>query len=308
MGTAFAIAHGADFPDLARQLFGAVRLDFPERPGESRHLTSAVLGDCRISELEAGAHTVHGERVVRSSNDPDALKLLIQTEGRSAISQGGRTVDFGDGMPVVYDPTRPYVLVNSTRVRLMMLQVPRDAFSGAARDGLASPFLPPAAFSGFCHVLFSTMQATLREAGRLDEASRASLGRTLADMVRPLIEPDITDGFSKSKSLETLLARAKDYIEAHLEEPDLSVERVATRMGCSPRYIFRAFEADGTTPSQFIWNARLVRARANLGSTTCAGRTISEIAFSLGFSSSAHFSRAFRDRFGMSPRDFRHRI
>lgn len=307
MGSAFAIARGADFPALARQLFGAVRLDFPERRDEGMHLASAVLGDCRISELGAGAHTVHGERVVRSSHDPDALKLLIQTEGRSAILQGGRTVDFGGDMPVIYDPTKPYILVNRTRVRLMMLQVPRNAFSGAARDTLRSPCLAPAVLSGFCHVLLSTMQATLHEAARLDEASRASLGRTLVDMVRPLIEPDVADGFSKPNSLGTLLARAKDFIEAHLEEPDLSVERIAARMGCSPRYIFRAFEADETTPSQFVWNARVVRARTDLGSASCAGRTISEIAFSLGFSSSAHFSRVFRDRFGMSPRDFRRR-
>lgn len=306
MGNAIAIADGADFPGLARQLFGAVRLDFSAQPGENRHLASVMLGDCRISELEAGAHTVHGERVARASHDPDALKLLIQTEGRSQISQGGRTVDFGGGMPVVYDPTKPYVLVNRTRVRLVMLQVPRNMFSGAVRDALVSPFLPQRALAGLCHVLLSTTETTLREAGSLDETSRVRLGRTLVDMVRPLIEPDIiADSFSKPNSLEILLARAKAFIEAHLEDPDLPVERIAVRMGCSPRYVFRAFEAEGTTPSQFIWNARLARAQADLGSTACAGRTISDIAFSLGFSSSAHFSRLFRERFGLSPRDFR---
>jgi len=305
MGSALAIAHGADFPALARQLFGAVRLDFPERRDEGRHLASAVLGDCRISELEAGAHTVHGERVVRSSHDPDALKLLIQTEGRSVISQGGRTVDFGGDMPVIYDPTKPYILVNRTRVRLIMLQVPRNVFSGAPRHALASPLVPCRALAGLCHVLLSTMETTLNEAEGLDETSRVSLGRTLVDMVRPLIGHDFADASVKLNSLETLLARAKDFITAHLDDPELSVERIAARMGCSPRYIFRAFEAEEMTPSQFIWSTRLARARVALGSVACAGRTISEIAFSLGFSSSAHFSRVFRDRFGISPRDFR---
>jgi AraC-like DNA-binding protein len=306
MAQALEIASGADFPVLARQLFGNVRLHFPEGPAYGRRLMSTVLGECRVSELEAGSHAVFGERVVAASHDPDSLKLLIQAEGSSLITQGGRTVDFGDGMPVLYDPTRPYTLVNRTHVRLMMLQVPRQAFSRIALQSLVAPRLPPEALGGLWHVLLSTMQSSLLEADRLDELSRTNLGRTLIEMVRPIVEADAeTFPFGRSKSLDVLLARAKHYIEANLEQPDLSLERIAGRMGCSPRYIFRAFEVEGLTPSQFVWDCRLKRARADLGSAACATRSISDIAFSLGFSSSAHFSRAFRQRYEVSPRDWR---
>lgn len=299
------VADGADFPELARQLFGNVRLQFPDSPANAKRLTSAMLGDCRVSKLEAGSHLVFGERVVHASHDPDALKLLIQVEGSSHITQGDSTVDFGDGMPVVYDPTRPYTLVNRTQVRLMMLQVPRGSFSRLALTSLRTPRLPPKVLGGLWHVLLSTMQSSLQEAGRLDEPSRASLGRTLVDMVRPIVEPDATIGLVRPKSLDVLLDRTKAFIETHLEQPDLTVERIAARMGCTPRYIFRAFETEGVTPSQFIWDTRLSRAKADLGSAGCAARSICDIAFSLGFSSSAHFSRAFRQRFEVSPRDYR---
>ncbi|WP_343229034.1 helix-turn-helix domain-containing protein [Rhizobium setariae] len=301
---AVEIADGPDFPVLAQKLFGNVRLHFPQAPAHARRLTSAVLGEARVSELEAGSHAVFGERVVRASHDPDSLKLLIQAEGSSLITQGGRTVDFGDGMPVLYDPTQAYTLINRTHVRLMMLQVPRHAFSRVALASLLTPRLPHGALGGLWHVLLSTMQSSLREAGRLDEASRVNLGRTLVEMVRPIVEAE-TPGQVRAKSLDVLLTRTKVFIETHLEQPDLSVEKIAARMGCTPRYIFRAFETQGVTPSQFIWEARLKRARADLGSAGCAARSISAIAFSLGFSSSAHFSRAFRQRFEISPRDFR---
>lgn len=306
MAQVFETAKDADFPTLARQLFGNVQLQFGDAPENSCRLSSACLGACRVSELEAGAHIVYGQRVVRASHDPDALKLLIQAEGCSAIEQGGQTVEFGDGAPVLYDPTRPYMLFNRTCVRLLLLQVPRNAFSRAAVQALAVPRLPPKAMAGLWYVLRSTIQASLAEAASLDAVNRASLGDMLVDLVRPIIEA--REPFSqagRSRSLDMLLERAKTYIAAHLEQSDLSLARIAAQMGCSPRYLFRAFEIEGMTPSQFLWDRRLVLARADLASPECARRSISDVAFSLGFSSSAHFSRAFRNRYDISPRDWR---
>ena len=88
-------ACGREFPVLAQKLFGNVRLHFSDAPIERRYLRSAMLGQCRVSELMAGAHTVYGDHVVRASHDPDMLKLLIQSEGISLIEQGGRAVSVG---------------------------------------------------------------------------------------------------------------------------------------------------------------------------------------------------------------------
>lgn len=74
MGTALETAVGDDFPQLARQLFGNVRLEFAEDSIDRRRLRSIMLGGCRVSELEAGTHSVFGERVTAASHDPDALK------------------------------------------------------------------------------------------------------------------------------------------------------------------------------------------------------------------------------------------
>ena len=306
MANGHETASGADFPDLARQLFGNVRLQFGDGPAHARHLSSDRLGVCRLSALEAGAHTVRGERVVKASHDPDALKLLIQERGESVIEQGGRAVDFGGGAPVLYDPTHPYTLVNRTGVRLMMLQVPRNAFSPRAVQSLVAPRLASASLTGLWHVLRSTMQTSLAEAAGLDEASRNSLGDSLLNLVRPLVEGEpVAPEAGRPGSLDMLLERAKAYVMTNLDRPDLSLGRIAARMGCSPRYLFRAFESEQTTPSQYIWDLRLERARAELAAPDSAMRTISDIAFSFGFSSSAHFSRAFRNRYGIAPRDWR---
>jgi AraC-like DNA-binding protein len=302
MGAALETAVGDDFPRLARQLFGNVRLDFAEAPTDRRRLHSARFGDCRVSELEAGSHSVFGDRVVAASHDPDALKLLIQTRGSSVIRQSGRSVEFGQGTPVIYDPTRPYVLLNSTRVRLVMLQMPRTAF--AARL-LTAPIVPCRDLSGLWQVLLATLRSSLREADHLGQAGRERLGSVLVDMVRPLVEVPSPEEQARVASLDILLLRCKAFIDAELADPDLSVERIAARMGCSLRYVFRTFEVEGTTPMRYVWEMRLSHARRALAAAAQARQSITEIAYSLGFSSSAHFSRAFREQYGQSPRDFR---
>ncbi|MBI4045296.1 MAG: helix-turn-helix transcriptional regulator, partial [Devosia nanyangense] len=120
------------------------------------------------------------------------------------------------------------------------------------------------------------------------------------------LEGDMSQEPTKA-SRQVLLQRVKAYIEANLADPGITVAEIARRMGCSPRYIFRAFEDDATTPADYLWNLRLEKARERL----CSGdraQSISDIAFSLGFSSSAHFSRAFRARFDASPREVRERV
>lgn len=305
MVAAMQSAVGEAFPELARQLFGNVRLEFADAPSADRRLRSAVLGGCRISELEAGIHSVFGDRVVQTDHDPDALKLLIQTKGSSLLHQSGLTVEFGEGTPVIYDPTRPYALVNRAAVRLVMLQMPRNAFPDRVLLALARPIVPGPALAGLSHVLLATLRSSLAEAGLLDPAGRERLGAALIDLVLPLFEDASAGTRMREAPLDTLLLRCKSFISAELECPGLDVDRMAARMGCSRRYIFRAFELQGVTPMHYVWERRLARARRDLASAAHARHSITEIAFSLGFSSSAHFSRAFRERFSISPRDFR---
>lgn len=138
-----------------------------------------------------------------------------------------------------------------------------------------------------------------------DEVAGARVGDTLTRLAITMISSDAEDDDADSCTLRTLRARVKAYIENNLARKDLDIEEIARRMGCSRRYIFRAFQLTDITPSQYIWDLRLERTKERLTTGCFNGGSISEIAFSCGFSSAAHFSRAFRKRYGMSPSDAR---
>jgi AraC-like DNA-binding protein len=86
---------------------------------------------------------------------------------------------------------------------------------------------------------------------------------------------------------------------------DLSVETIAGRQGITPRYVHMLFEAEGTTFSQFVLGRRLMLAHRLLADPRQDHRTIAAIAFEAGFGDLSHFNRAFRRRFGITPRDVR---
>lgn len=297
-------ARGREFAGLARTLFGNVRLDFGTADEEKSTMLSAMLGACRLTRLEADRHVVFGERVTAGPEDPDAIKLILQTEGSASIGQSGVQAPVSANALVIYDPRRPYVLTNSTPVRQLLLQLPRQALPQAAVERLTAPFTAHAGQDGMCGILLSLMESTMQEIGHLDQARRSSVGQTMIDLVRTMIgegRPQrlVTD------PLNLLLARIKAFIAGNIARPDLTVAMIARRMGCSVRYVYRAFEAERLTPSDYIWDLRLQLAAARLREAGGHSGEISGIAFALGFSSSAHFSRAFRARYAVSPSQWR---
>ena len=95
-----------------------------------------------------------------------------------------------------------------------------------------------------------------------------------------------------------ILRRAIDLMEANLEHT-LPIAALCTRLGISHRQLSRLFSAYvHKPPSAYYRDIRLDRAR---GLITQTEMPIAEIALAAGFQSHVHFSRAYRQRFGLPP-------
>ncbi len=102
--------------------------------------------------------------------------------------------------------------------------------------------------------------------------------------------------------IDPRIARAIDYIEAHLGE-DLSVAAIAQAAAMSPSWFQSAFRSiTGRPVFAYVRERRLARARILLADRRLS---LSQIAFACGFSSHSHMTRLFRARYGASPRDMR---
>ena len=99
--------------------------------------------------------------------------------------------------------------------------------------------------------------------------------------------------------------RTVNFAQSNLAEP-LDLDRLAS-VACLSKYHFtRVFsEHCGETPVQFLWRIRLERAARSLAFHR--EKSITEIALDCGFNSSQSFSRAFRQRFRLAPREVKSR-
>ena len=84
-----------------------------------------------------------------------------------------------------------------------------------------------------------------------------------------------------------------------MSDSELSIEDIGSDIGLSRVQLYRKVKAlTGHSPVELIRTARLEKARQMLQSTDM---TISEVAYSVGFSAPSYFTKCFRDEFGISP-------
>jgi AraC-like DNA-binding protein len=162
--------------------------------------------------------------------------------------------------------------------------------SGGGTIGtMVSPFL-----GGLSHILDRPVPGR-SGGGRLGIAVLDALAAAFYDAV-----PAPTETSTRS-----LLVRAQAYIESHLPDPDLGCDSVAQALHVSVRYLQRAFELDDETVTGWIRARRLERCRRDLRDPHLATRPVSAVAARWGLINPAHFSRAFRAAYGVTPSDYR---
>ena len=110
------------------------------------------------------------------------------------------------------------------------------------------------------------------------------------------------DTHSVESHNDKLLKKLDDLISEHLDDPDLSVDVLSKKVGLSRTHLNRKMkDLTGESPASYI---RQLRLRKSVQLLKEHNLTISEIAFAVGFSSPSYFSQAFRDYYGVTPKEY----
>jgi AraC-like DNA-binding protein len=205
----------------------------------------------------------------------------------------------------MYDTTRTYTVSNPEPINQLALLLPRERLT---RLGLDMEQLAVQRFSGkhgVGRLVFDLLSSAFAE---LPTLAGPRGGEEFADTMANLVRLAVLDqmGVSSEASLrETTRDRVKAFIHSNLQDPLLSLDRVAAAVGCSKRNLHKMFALEDETLNSHIWNCRLDRIRHDLANPALLRQSITEIAFAWGFNSSTHFSRSFRERYGVAPRAYR---
>ncbi|MFE7593366.1 helix-turn-helix domain-containing protein [Kitasatospora sp. NPDC057512] len=268
------------------------------------------LGYVRISTLEGDgarfSRTV--DLIARTPRTEPQVGVGVQVSGRAVLEQDGRRAEVPPGGIVLYDTGRPFAVDYPGRFRTHLFQLPRRLLGVPERDlrHAAGTAIGPA--DGCGPVLGPFLGTLAASAHSYPGPVGDHLAGRVADLVSALVTQLAADGPDRAGlggPNEHLVRRVRDYIDQRLRDPELTPERIARAHRISVRYLHRLFEDEGVTVSRLVRQRRLEACARELGRHGRTAPTVAAVAQRWGFVNPAHFSRAFRVAYGVSPRDWR---
>ena len=116
-------------------------------------------------------------------------------------------------------------------------------------------------------------------------------------------QEDKMEKITMKSSDEILMGKIMKVVNEHLDDPALNVEMLASEVGLSRVHVHRKLkELTNLSARDFIKNIRLQQAATLLAQDQKL--TISEIAYATGYTNLSHFSSSFREKYGMSPKEY----
>jgi len=299
-GEVFSTAHAKHGLDALRETYPGA--DITKSDGDaSRHRYAAtryLVGGALVGYDSTESLTI--DRTTRHLADGvDMYAMVFHLDGHSVHDD--RVIKTGD--LELQDFTEPYK-AKFSNFRSVSLFLPRATLAPKLEVPEAGAIRRVPGESPLVKLAAKTLM-NLHEAlphMTVDEANRAI--HPVVDLCATAVNGHVESTLARNALESSLGTRARQFIEDELETPELSVEYVQRRFRCSRSHLYRVFpEAGGI--NAYIKNRRLRASVRRMSDPKYSKRTISEIAFELGFSSASVFGRAFKRRYGVSPRDAR---
>lgn len=266
------------------------------------------LGPVRLAKLSVDGCSFERSQSDITQNFPRLYSFLLQAQGQSTFYHCGNEAELSEGDFVLCDTGLPHYWVTREHSTTIMVRVEPNVL----REYLPTPEQFCGQHLGRAVGLTDTVSAMVQSlTQRVENGLDATYEGQIAGHLLEMISMSYTMGFEGSNASATLWQRRKDivrYIEEHLRDPALSPASIAGGLRLSPRYLRTIFAVSGERVSAYILRRRLEECARQMRNPAWHGHTLTEIAFSWGFNSSAYFTRCFHEQFGVAPRDYRRAV
>ena len=293
------------FEIWSKSLAGVFRVPPPAPSDEARfhvhseiwHLGEVLTSTSAFSTPQSG---VRDARMART-DQMDHYRLVLQLEGCFRLHAEGQSVEAMPGQAVIMDFAHAQSFDRDPG-RSIFLFIPRELLD----DALPPPLhLHGARPQGAAAALLSDyLQNLLRHLPAMGLAEAPAMARAAVSMVAAALAPTAHTLAMARPSLEaTLLRQIFRYVDLHLTEDDLSPQSICSFFKISRATLYRMFEPLGGVAA-YVKERRLVRIHDILCNSD-RRQYLARLAQDHGFRSAAHFSSAFKQMFGYSPREVR---
>lgn len=224
---------------------------------------------------------------------------VFQLSGQAVMEQDMHQVVIGAGDMTLIDASRPCSLYwekDSQQISLLLPRallersLPHQKIGCAERLSASQPMVQ------LSHLL---LQESMNNTAMSESESEAAL-QAMACLLRPMLHQQETAAPRRERQFQKIVT----LIDDNIREERLRPEWIAGETGMSVRSLYRMFADKGLVVAQYIRNRRLdfcAEAIRHAGED----EKLAGIGFSWGFTDQSHFSTAFKQRFGLTPGEYR---
>lgn len=239
------------------------------------------------------------------AGDPSVV-VGVHARGRARLVRGNGDDPCGPGDLFVRDGSEPLVLHETETFDLHVVRIPRRVL--AVADPQVRDLLRRGPRSGGCvaPLLTSVLHALPRTVADCSPRTALHLAGNVTELVAALAVEERGPRPPESPGDRAALTRRLcAHVDDNLGDRDLSPAAVAAAHHISIRYLHKLFSDHGSTVGRWIQHRRLEEARRELARPGRGTTGVAAVAARWGFAGAAHFSRSFRQAYGMSPSDWR---
>jgi AraC-like DNA-binding protein len=283
-------------------LASKVVLQDPERVFMSTRVYD--LGEVQVVHLRRSGLAIEVDR--ERDDCPPMIAMMLGSNAPATREQFDHSVTQRPGVVDMVELTQPHKSFNHTSGINWCLKFPAEAL-GLPPEAIRRA--RPALISSPLQTVYASHLKTLTHVAPTLAGHPATeqLGAATVALSRAVVSSAADDGVQSRDALhEALVPRIQVFVREHLRDPDLSPETIAAAHHISVRLLYRVMADAGLQLEQWVIDQRLEGARRELVSAAGRHKGIAAIAHQWAFATPSHFTRRFRAKYGMTPREWRH--
>ncbi|MTI54735.1 helix-turn-helix domain-containing protein [Geosporobacter ferrireducens] len=280
-------------------------LDKSPSTGFSGEIKMRHLGGIRL--LYCACDTCNGKRTPSEINKSEGeyFGLLYIYEGSEIVFHENQASKLEKNSFTLWDSTKPIEFKLLSKIKKVTLLVPQDRLRAQFPqvDNYIGKNLDCS--KGLGAVTASHIAALGSEANAIDNGSGDLVVDLTLELITTCLQGNTHQAMSKAK--QELFDSIIKFIQKNLEFSELGPCFIANEFNISTRYLHSLFAEKGISMGHWIRDKRLEQCRRQLVHVGRYKTSITDIAFQWGFNDSAHFSKVFKKKYGITPSEYQKR-